>query len=64
MVTGAHEEIAARGATPDEAAALLLPDGAPLLEVTRIAYDATGRPVERRVTVLNTAAHRYSVDLE
>ena len=64
IVTGAQEEIAARGATAEEAAALSLPEGGPLLEVTRVAYDATGRPVERRVTVLNTAVHRYSVGLE
>ncbi|WP_376100288.1 GntR family transcriptional regulator [Roseomonas sp. CCTCC AB2023176] len=64
IVTSAQEEIAARGATAAEADALGVPVGTPVLEVVRTARDGTDRPVERRVTVLHTAAHRYAVDLE
>lgn len=40
------EYVATRPATPAEAELLELSAGAPVLTVTRVAYDATGRPVE------------------
>ena len=64
IVVRAEEAMAARGATADEARALGLEEGIPVLEVARLAYDAAGRAVERRVTVIDTAAHRYAVGLE
>lgn len=64
IVVRAEEALAARGATEEEARILGLEAGAPVLEVTRLAYDASGRAVERRVTVIDTAAHRYAVELE
>ncbi len=64
IVVRAEEALAARGATVEEAKVLGLEEGVPVLEVTRLAYDAAGRAVERRVTVIDTAAHRYAVELE
>jgi GntR family transcriptional regulator len=40
------EYVSARPARPDEAASLGLASGAPILCVTRIAFDRVGRPVE------------------
>ena len=63
-VARAEEQLAAVAAGEEEARLLGLNPGAPLLEIARIAYDRAGRPVERRITMLNTAAHRYVARLE
>lgn len=46
MITWFREEIRARVATPEEASALMLPDGAPVAALVRVAYDQDNRPVE------------------
>lgn len=46
------EFLTARLADPDEAAALHLLHGAPVLAVTRVAYAVTGRAVEMNTMVL------------
>jgi GntR family transcriptional regulator len=63
-VARAEEQLGAIAAAPADAALLGLPAGAPLLAVSRIAYDLQGRPVERRETLLDTTAHRYIAMLD
>ena len=63
-VARAEERLAAVAVGEEEARLLGLAPGAPLLEIARIAHDRAGRPVERRVTLLDTAAHRYVARLE
>jgi GntR family transcriptional regulator len=58
-VARAEERLAAVLATPEQAATLTLPPGTPLLEIARTAFDVAGRPVERRVTLLDTTSYRY-----
>lgn len=56
------EEIQARMPSHDEAAALQLPPGVPVFELTRTAYAVTGRAVEMSVIVM--AADVYVLDYE
>lgn len=63
-IARAEERLAAIAATEEDAALLGLDAGAPLLEIARIAYDLQDRPVERRVTLLDTRAHRYAATLD
>jgi GntR family transcriptional regulator len=63
-IARAEERLAAIAAAPDDAALLGLAAVAPLLEIARIAFDLQDRPVERRVTLLDTAAHRYIANLD
>jgi GntR family transcriptional regulator len=49
----ATDEIGARAPSPEEAAALRLSPGIPVLTIARTAYDASGRPVEYLETVNN-----------
>jgi GntR family transcriptional regulator len=60
----AEEMLAAIAASETQAAKLRLWPGAPLLEISRIAYDLADRPVERRVTLLDTRMHRYAAALD
>ena len=53
------ELVSARMPRPEEAAALQLVDGTPVLLVTRVAYDASDVPVEANSIVL--AADRYEL---
>ena len=53
------EGLRAAGAPPDVAELLRLSEGAPLLEVHRVAYTLDDRPVEYRVSWVNTARHEY-----
>lgn len=53
------ETIAARMPTADEARLLALGEGTPVITVTRLAYDATGRAVE--VNAMTLAADRYEL---
>jgi GntR family transcriptional regulator len=63
-VARAEERLAAVTADEGDALLLRLAPGAPLLEIDRIAYDRAGLAVERRVTLLDTSAHRYLSVLE
>jgi GntR family transcriptional regulator len=56
------EEVQARMPTGDEARALGLPAGTPILHLVRIAYDVDDRPVEACDTIM--AADRYVLNYE
>ena len=56
------EEVAARMPTSDEARALVLEPGVPVIRVVRVAYDTDERPVEACDTVM--AADRYVLSYE
>jgi Transcriptional regulators len=58
-VARAVERLKAVAATPEEAKALGLRAGAPLLEIDRTAYGLDGRPVELRLSRCDTARHHY-----
>ncbi|MGP3972129.1 GntR family transcriptional regulator [Streptomyces sp. 6N223] len=58
----ARQSIGARTATPDEAALLAEPDGAPLLTMQRTAFDDTGRAVEHGNHLYR--ASRYTFELQ
>ncbi len=60
----AVEGLRAIAALEDDALPLGLRAGTPLLEIDRIAYDLGDVPVERRVTLLDTLAHRYLAALD
>jgi GntR family transcriptional regulator len=59
----AEEKIRALAAGADEAAALGLRPGAPLLLVDRLSFTYGDRPVEWRRGLYNTAAHHYRNEL-
>ncbi|HSM20881.1 MAG TPA: GntR family transcriptional regulator [Rubrivivax sp.] len=59
----AEEKIRALAAGPEEAAALGLRPGAPLLLVDRLSFTYGDRPVEWRRGLYNTAAHHYRNEL-
>jgi GntR family transcriptional regulator len=63
-IARAEERLAAITASPEQAAKLVLEPGAPLLEIARVAYDVADRPVERRITWLDTTMHRYHASLD
>lgn len=63
-VARAVEKLKATGATAEEAKALGLSRGAPLLEIDRIAYALDGRPVEWRLSRCSTARHHYLSEIE
>ncbi len=58
-VARAEERLSAIAARGPDALLLGVAEGTPLIEIDRTAWDLAGRRVERRVTRLNTAAHRY-----
>jgi GntR family transcriptional regulator len=58
-VARAVERLKAVAATPVEARALGLANGAPLLEIDRVAYALDGRPVEWRRSRCDTRSHHY-----
>ncbi|HEV7267845.1 MAG TPA: GntR family transcriptional regulator [Falsiroseomonas sp.] len=60
----AEEWLAAIGASETQAAKLRVWPGAPLLEISRIAYDLADRPVERRFSLLDSRLHRYHATLD
>ncbi len=60
----AEESLGAIAASETQAAKLRLWPGAPLLEISRVAYDLADRPVERRLTLLDTRLHRYHANLD
>lgn len=63
IVVRSEESLSATVATEAQARALGLPPGAPLLLIERVTFDAAGRPVERRVSRLDTRGHRYAVEI-
>lgn len=56
------EELHARMPTPEERAALELPDGTPVIAVLRTAFAAENRPVELNEMVLDAAAYVLRYD--
>jgi GntR family transcriptional regulator len=56
------ETLRAVGAPPDVASVLGLEAGSPLLLVRRVAYTLNDRPVEFRLSWVNTARHEYRRD--
>jgi GntR family transcriptional regulator len=56
------EGLRAAAAPADIAALLRLSKGAPLLQVHRLAYTLDDRPVEFRLSWVNTATHEYRKD--
>ncbi|MCB1470482.1 MAG: GntR family transcriptional regulator [Rhizobiaceae bacterium] len=63
IVLHADETIIAISAGLDEAKALNINEGAPLLRVERLAYDILGRPIERRNSIYRTDKLSYMVKL-
>ncbi len=58
------ERLAAIAATASEARHLELEPGAPLLEISRVAFDVSGRAVELRVSRCDTTRTRYAADIQ
>jgi GntR family transcriptional regulator len=58
-VIRADEKLRAVSALPPQAGLLRIPAGSPLLEIRRIALSFRDRPVELRISTVNTAAHDY-----
>jgi GntR family transcriptional regulator len=63
-VAGGSERIKAVAADSGAAAALSVPEGAPLLLIDRIATALDGRPVERRVSLCATETISYLAELK
>lgn len=59
----AEEKIRAVGAAEEEAEALAVPVGAPLLSVERLSFTYGDRPVELRRGLYNTSSHHYRNEL-
>jgi GntR family transcriptional regulator len=62
-IVSAAEQIRAIAAGADDAQALGVSAGDPILEVHRVAYDITGRAIELRQSRLSTTDLVYSVEL-
>lgn len=62
-IARAAEKLKAVAATAEEAAELNCPEGAPLLEIERIAYDLEAQPVELRVSRCLTDGIHYLSEL-
>lgn len=62
-IVSASEQIQAVAATKEDAAALGLKHGDPILQVDRIAYDITGRAIELRQSRFATGSLVYTVEL-
>jgi GntR family transcriptional regulator len=58
------ERLAAVAATAEEARHLKLEVRAPLLEISRVALDVTGRAVELRISRCDTTRTRYAADIQ
>lgn len=57
------EKLSAITAPDDKAALLGLAPGAPVMHIERIAFDVMDRPVERRLSWIETGALRYAIEL-
>ena len=62
-IARAAEWLAAVAATVEEARCLGVHAGSPLLEISRVASDVNGRPVELRISRCDTTRTRYSADV-
>ncbi len=62
-IVSASEQIQSVAASKDDAAALALKPGDPILQVDRVAYDITGRAIELRQSRFATGGLVYSVEL-
>jgi GntR family transcriptional regulator len=58
------ERLAAVTASAEEARHLKLEVDAPILEVSRVALDVNGRPVELRISRCDTTRTRYAADIQ
>jgi GntR family transcriptional regulator len=58
------KRLAAVAASAEEARHLKLEVDAPLLEVSRVAFDVNGRPVELRNSRCDTTRTRYAADIQ
>jgi GntR family transcriptional regulator len=58
------ERLAAVAASAEEARHLKLEVDAPLLDVSRVAFDVNGRPVELRISRCDTTRTRYAADIQ
>ncbi len=58
------ERLGAVAATAEEARHLKLEAGAPLLEISRVAFDVNGAPVELRISRCDTTRSRYAADIQ
>jgi len=63
-ITRFCEQLSARLALPDEAVALQLALGAPVVDVIRLAYDQDGRVVEYFDSVAAADKHRYVFEFD
>lgn len=57
------EKLSAIAATTEVAGMLGRAEGAPVLHIARVAFDVMDRPVERRLSWMETGALRYAVEL-
>lgn len=64
IVLKADESITATPADAVQAKALNTSEGAPLLQVERLAFDILGRPIERRRSLYRTDRFSYRVTLD
>lgn len=62
-IVSATEQIQSVAASRDDAGALALTPGDPILQVDRVAYDITGRAIELRQSRFATGGLVYSVEL-
>lgn len=58
------ERLSAVAASAEEAKHLQIAPNSPLLEVSRVAFDVNGRPVELRISRCNTNRARYAADIQ
>jgi GntR family transcriptional regulator len=58
-VVRTHERLRAAAAAPGVAALLNVQEGAPLLEIRRVALTYRDKPVEWRISHVNSASHEY-----
>ncbi len=63
LILRVAERLSAIAAAAADAKLLLLPKGAPLLQISRVAYSLDGSPVEWRVSRCATHSHEYVVEL-
>ena len=58
------ERLAAVSASPEEVRHLKLEVDTPLLEISRVAFDVNGCPVELRISRCDTSRTRYSANIQ
>lgn len=63
LIARVAERLRAMAAGAKEARALEIPEGTPLLEIVRVAYDVNGRPVELRISRCDTRDYRYAAEV-